>query len=224
MASSKRPARAGWQRTLRRLGNGAQNALEVMRIGRLGAPYAASYEVVREEPVYKLRHYARPEPLPEKSDGLCPLLLVPPLMVTSEVYDISPELSAVGMLSRAGIDTWIVDFGAPETAPGGMSRTLDDHVRAVSEAIDEVHARTGKDVHIAGYSQGGMFAYQVAAYRRSANVRSLITFGSPVDIRRNLPLPLPSSACGLRQETRNTVMPCATAWATKELAGCRSRM
>jgi putative long chain acyl-CoA synthase len=69
-----------------------------------------------------------------------------------------------------------------------MERTLDDHIRAVSEAIDEVHRVTGKDVHLAGYSQGGMFAYQVAALRRSAGLASVITMGSPVDIHRTVPI------------------------------------
>ena len=69
-----------------------------------------------------------------------------------------------------------------------MRRTLDDHVRAVSDAVDRVHAASGHGVHLAGYSQGGMFCYQTAAYRRSENVASIITFGSPVDIHQNLPV------------------------------------
>ncbi len=52
-----------------------------------------------------------------------------------------------------------------------MDRTLDDHVRAVSDAIDRVRAATGHDVHLAGYSQGGMFCYQAAAFRRSRRAR-----------------------------------------------------
>jgi putative long chain acyl-CoA synthase len=115
-----------------------------------------------------------------------PLLLVPPLMVAAEVYDISPDVSAVAYLLRAGVDVWLVDFGAPEREQGGMDRTLDDHVRAVSEAIERVRAIAGRDVHLAGYSQGGMFCYQAAAFRRGAGVASIITFGSPVDLHRTL--------------------------------------
>ena len=94
-----------------------------------------------------------------------PILLVPPLMVASEIYDMAADVSAVGALLRAGMDVWLVDFGAPERVEGGMDRTLDDHVAAVSDAIDRARAATGHDVHVAGYSQGGMFAYQAAAYR-----------------------------------------------------------
>ena len=49
---------------------------------------------------------------------------------------------------------------------------------------------TGQPVHIAGYSQGGMFCYQLAAYRRCRGIGSIITFGAPVDIRRSLPVPI----------------------------------
>ncbi len=165
-------------RGLKRLRLAARNALEILREGRLGAPYAAPFDVVLEERVFKLRHYGKGGP---------PILLIPPLMVASEVYDIAPELSAVTALGAAGIDPWLVDFGAPEHQRGGMERTLDDHVRAVDQAIEHVARATGRNVHLAGYSQGGMFAYQTAAYRRSAGLASVITFGSPVDVHRNMP-------------------------------------
>lgn len=158
-----------------------------MRLGRLGAPYAAPFEVVLEDGISKLRHYLGASTPPHDGQATNALLLVPPLMVTSEVYDISPELSAIAQLEASGLDVWLVDFGAPERTPGGLERTLDDHIRAVDRSIDEVRKRTGKDVHIAGYSQGGMFCYQTAALRRSEGIGSIITFGSPVDIRRNLP-------------------------------------
>ncbi|HET9627539.1 MAG TPA: alpha/beta fold hydrolase, partial [Kofleriaceae bacterium] len=115
-----------------------------------------------------------------------PLLLVPPLMVMADVYDISPDVSAVAFLQRAGVDVWLVDFGAPEREEGGMDRTLDDHVRAVSDAIARVRALAGRDVHIAGYSQGGMFCYQAAAFRRGDGVASIVTAGAPVDLHRTL--------------------------------------
>jgi putative long chain acyl-CoA synthase len=156
-----------------------------MRLGRLGAPYAAPYDIPHRDRVAGLRHY---HTAGQPDARLAPVLLIPPLMVTSEVYDIAPELSAVQMLGAAGIDVWLVDFGAPERAEGGMERTLDDHVRAIGSALDFVREATGqKSVHLAGYSQGGMFAYQVAAFRRCEGVASLITFGSPVDIQRSLP-------------------------------------
>ncbi|MBK6579753.1 MAG: alpha/beta fold hydrolase [Sandaracinaceae bacterium] len=167
-----------------RFGMGAQNALELLRVGRFADPEHAPFRVVHSDRIYKLRRYGDDQHRPRL---LAPILLVPPLMVTSEVYDISPEISSVRALLRSGLDVWLVDFGAPEREEGGMDRTLDDHIGAVSDAIDRVLSATGHDVHLAGYSQGGMFCYQTAALRRSEGIKSLITFGSPVDIYRNVP-------------------------------------
>lgn len=162
---------------------GARNALELVRLGRLSPRAGSAYEVVHQTPHYRLRHYGSGT---ETAPG-APLLLVPPLMLTAEIYDVSPDLSAVRELTKHGIDTWVADFGAPEREVGGMQRTLDDHVRGVIDAIAKVKELSGHDVHLAGYSQGGMFCYEAAAYRRSEGVASIITFGSPVDIHRNLP-------------------------------------
>ncbi len=183
--TDRRRRQVRWARRVRRLGLAWQNALEIARAGRLTAPYGAPFEVIHEERVYRLRRYER-TPDAGVAPIQAPLLLVPPLMVASEVYDISPDVSAVAYLTSQGVDVWLVDFGAPEREEGGMNRTLDDHVRAVSEAIDRVRTITGHDVHLAGYSQGGMFAYQAAAFRKSAGLASVVTMGSPVDLHRQL--------------------------------------
>src|SRR4051812_15742613 len=178
---------AGWiARRARRLGLAWDNALEIARAGRLTAPYGAPFEVIHEERVYRLRRYATDPGGPSALAATGPLLLIPPLMVASEVYDISPDVSAVAYLARQGVDVWLVDFGAPEREEGGMSRTLDDHVRAVSEAIERVRKATSNNVHLAGYSQGGMFCYQAAAFRKGEGLASIITMGSPVDLHRQL--------------------------------------
>jgi len=161
---------------------GARNALELARLGRLGEDYAAPYEVVDQGEHHRLRRYATCD-----RDDAPVALFVPPLMVTSEVYDVAPDVSAVATLGARGIQPFVVDFGAPEHQEGGMHRTLDDHVRAVLRSIDRARELTGRDVHLLGYSQGGMFCYQAAAYRRSAGIRSLVTFGSPVDIHKGVP-------------------------------------
>lgn len=171
------------RRVRRWVKNSAQNALELARFGRLGEASQAPFVVESRDRVFRLRRYPS---APDVAALDAPLVLVPPLMVTAEVYDVSPERSAVRLLARSGIEPWVVDFGAPEREEGGMQRTLDDHVRAVSRAIDRVRELTGRPVHLAGYSQGGLFAYQAAAYRRSEGIASLVTFGSPVDIHRNV--------------------------------------
>jgi putative long chain acyl-CoA synthase len=170
-----------------RIGATAQNALEVARFGGLETGEQPSpFEVVASRPVFRLRHY--------DADGAtsgAPVLLVPPMMLAAEVYDVSPASSAVTVLREHGADPWVVDFGAPEREEGGLERNLADHVVAVADAVGLVVEATGRDVHLGGYSQGGMFCYQAAAYRRGEGIDSVIAFGSPVDARVGLPLGIP---------------------------------
>lgn len=174
-----------------RLTTTARNVAEVVRFGGLETGEApSSYTIEAEHRNFRLRHYFADQ----APDGATPILLVPPLMLTTEVWDVSPRASAVGALHEAGLDTWVVDFGRPDRDPGGLERDLTDHVLAVSDAIDAVRERTGRDVILAGYSQGGMFAYQTAAFRRNKGIDSLVTFGSPVDASAPLPIPLSPEA------------------------------
>jgi putative long chain acyl-CoA synthase len=169
----------------------ARNAAEVVRFGGLETGEAPSpFTVAAEQPSYRLRHYFAGD-VPAEAP---PIVLVPPLMLTTEVWDVSPQASAVATLHAAGLDIWVVDFGRPDRDPGGLERDLADHVLAVSDAIDRVRAATGQDVVLAGYSQGGMFAYQTAALRRGAGIDSMITFGAPVDSDAPLPVPLSPEA------------------------------
>src|SRR5699024_8311139 len=152
------------------------------------------YEVVERRPMYRLRRYF-PEAV-ETVDGVSDrpaILLIPPMMMAADVYDVTRDKGAAGVLYDAGIDPWVIDFGSPDREDGGLARNLADHIVAVSQAVDTVVDRTGREVHLSGYSQGGMFAYQTAALRQSKDLASVITFGSPVDTLAALPFGLPSS-------------------------------
>ncbi len=179
--------------SVQRLVATAQNGLEVIRFGGLSTDEESSpYEVTERKRMYRLRHYFPGSDAADPANTSGPVaVLVPPLMVSADVYDVNAEGGAVGILNRAGIDCWVVDFGSPATEEGGWQRDLADHVLALSGAIDTVNELTGRGVHLMGYSQGGMFAYQAAAYRYGKGVESIVTFGSPVDIVAGLPFGLP---------------------------------
>ncbi|GAB3134771.1 acyl-CoA synthetase [Tsukamurella serpentis] len=178
--------------SVNRLRATARNGYEVLTHGGLETGAKPSpFAVVERSPMYRLRrYYADAAPAPAEDDRPV-ILLVPPMMVDANVFDVTAENGAVSVLHRAGIDAWVIDFGSPDREEGGLERNLADHVVATSRAIDKVAAVRGRDVHLGGYSQGGMFCYQVAAYRQSRSLASLITFGSPVDISAGLPLGAP---------------------------------
>ena len=150
-----------------RLGAAAQNALEVARFGGLATDEEPSpYEVVAEQRVYRLRHY-----YPARTDADArrpPLLLVPPLMVAAEIYDVSPDLQRghASCASTASTPGWSTSArpSARRAAWSARSTTTCGRCRTRSIACAR---RPARDVHLAGYSQGGMFCYQAAAYRRT---------------------------------------------------------
>src|SRR6516225_7812265 len=97
-------------RPIGRLGAAAQNALQVARFGGLATDEEPSpYEVAAEQRVYRLRHYY-PDAAPKgrrKRTERPAVVLVPPMMLASEVYDVSPQTSAVTILNEHGIDPWV---------------------------------------------------------------------------------------------------------------------
>ena len=179
-------------RPMERLVATAQNGLEVLRLGGLETGSVPSpYQIVESVPMYKLRRYFPPDSRPGKAKVGPPVLMVHPMMMSANMFDVTRDDGAVGILHFAGLDPWVIDFGEPDKVEGGMLRTLADHIVALNNAIDTVRKVTGHDVHLAGYSQGGMFCYQVAALRHSKDLASIVTFGSPVDTLAALPLGIP---------------------------------
>jgi putative long chain acyl-CoA synthase len=180
-------------RPVERLVATAQNGLEVLRYGGLETGAVPSpFQIVESVPMYRLRRYFPPDARPGAKPAGPPVLMVHPMMMSADMWDVTRQDGAVGILHQAGIDPWVIDFGSPDQVEGGMQRNLADHVVALSEAIDTVKKVTDRDVHLAGYSQGGMFAYQAAAYRRSKDVAGIVGFGAPVDTLAALPMNLPA--------------------------------
>lgn len=181
-------------RPVERLVATAQNGLEVLRLGGLETGSVPSpSQIVESVPMYKLRRYFPPDSRPGHAPVGPPVLMVHPMMMSADMWDVTREDGAVGILHASGIDPWVIDFGSPDKVEGGMRRNLADHIVALSQAIDTVTDVTGTDVHLVGYSQGGMWCYQVAAYRRSKNLASIVAFGSPVDTLAALPMGIPAN-------------------------------
>ncbi|MCV7438207.1 AMP-binding protein [Mycobacterium seoulense] len=171
-----------------------QNGVEVLRFGGFQTGSRPSpFQIVERCEMYRLRRYF---PDGANDPSRLPVVLVPPMMMSANVFDVTRDQGAVGVLHDLGVDPWVVDFGSPDREAGGLERTLSDHVVALSRVIDSVHAHTGRKVHLAGYSQGGLFCYQTAAYRRSEGLASVITFGAAVDSLSGLPFGIPAALAG----------------------------
>ncbi len=202
-----------------RISAAVKNATVIARFGRLQARTGTVYYVAHESANYRLRCYEI-----KKSNAKCvPVILVPPLMISADVYDMSPDSSTVTYLTEQGYSVWVVDFGSPEHLEGGLDRDFSDHILAVNDAIDFVSAKKQLPVHLGGYSQGGIFCYLATAYRNSNNVASIFTFGAPVNIYKNFFPGVPDEVTTRVFETIGKAIPKSLApsvipaWATKNL-------
>ena len=169
----------------------------------------------REQRVYRLRHY-----YPDAEQGLGPAGAAGP----------ADDARGRGLRRLADDERGDDPARARRRSMGGRLRRSRDARRAgssgrspttcspCSDAVERVLDATGREVHLGGYSQGGMFVYQTAAYRRNDGLSSLITFGSPVDTRVAMPFGLPeqfaAGAAGLLADRvfRGWALP---AWASR---------
>ncbi|PCJ38386.1 MAG: hypothetical protein COA75_01090 [Cellvibrionales bacterium] len=165
-----------------RLASAFKNASVLARFGRLEPRRGTLYSVPHETSVYRLRCYEVNKPRKTR----IPIILVPPLMMSADVFDVSKKISAVDYLTEQGFSVWLVDFGEPADQEDGLHRDMSDHVVAVNDAIDFVYSQQNKPVHLLGYCQGGIFCYLAVAYRKSKNVGSVISFAAPVNLYKNL--------------------------------------
>jgi polyhydroxyalkanoate synthase len=119
-----------------------------------------------------------------------PVLLVNPLAAPSLCYDLRRDCSLVEHLVTGGRPTYLVEYGQVSFKDRalGMEHWVEE---VLPEAIRAVHEHSGgRDVHLVGWSLGGIFALLVAADRADLPIASLTVVGSPVDVTK-VPLMAP---------------------------------
>ncbi|MGE4428636.1 MAG: AMP-binding protein, partial [Solirubrobacteraceae bacterium] len=163
----------------------ARDALALSRVGMLEvATHRAPYAVAGRGAEYRLRRY-----FPDEPPTGTPVLLVAPLVLTGDVWDLSRDVSAVRRLAERGVDPWVVELSPPREDVDDVEGMLVRRVEAVSAAIDDVIAGTGRSVHVVGHSQGGLLAYLATAHRRSQGVAAVVALGAPVDPAHAMGIP-----------------------------------
>lgn len=102
----------------------AQNGLEVLRYGGLETGAVPSpFQIVESVPMYRLRRYFPPDTRPGAKPAGPPVLMVHPMMMSADMWDVTRHDGAVGILHAAGVDPWVIDFGSPDQVEGGCSAT-----------------------------------------------------------------------------------------------------
>ena len=163
------------------------------------------YDTLLEGDPMTLRYY----PLPgtsriELADGgsmavrrerhAVPVILIPPLGVTGETFDLLPQRSLVRYMAARGFHTYMIDWGRPERRHAHLS--LHDYaLDMLDDAVREVRRHSGaRPVTLMGWCMGGLLALMYAGARRDRYVRNIVTVASPIDMRSGGLMALASAA------------------------------
>lgn len=119
----------------------------------------------------------------EKKKHAIPLVLVPPLGVTTETFDLMPNRSLVRYMAARGFQTYLIDWGTPERRHASLS--MRDYAdRMMTEALDAVREHSGsKEVSLMGWCMGGLQVLIHAGLPDTKNIRAIVTVASPIDMR-----------------------------------------
>lgn len=140
---------------------------------------------VSEHENWTLRRY-RPAAGPAGASGPGggepnPVLLVPPLAVSIDCFDLRPGQSLAAFLVASGRPVYVVDYGEISFAHRDLG--LEDWIdRILPGAVREVFAaHDGQLVDVVTWSLGGTLSLLAAAAHPFLPVRSIAAVGTPID-------------------------------------------
>lgn len=150
-------------------------------------------EIFQQGPM-TLRFYPRPQATTiafgndevlavQQQSRQVPIILVPPLGVTTEAFDLMPTRSLARFFSAAGYATYLVDWGKPdsEDAHLGLVAYSDEMLGA---AIAKVRAHSGsQEISLMGWCMGGLLSLLQAGFTGDKEIKNIVLVASPINLR-----------------------------------------
>lgn len=151
------------------------------------------HETIFQGDPMSLRYYPQPDdshiaigrdqtlPVSRKMAAM-PLLLVPPLGVTTETFDLMPQRSLVRYMAARGFHTYMIDWGKPEKRHANLN--FKDYASTMfGEALSELRRHSGvKEVSVMGWCMGGLLSLMYLGLSKDPYVKNLVTVASPIDM------------------------------------------
>ena len=151
------------------------------------------YELVHDSDLMTVRYYDLPEddeielvdgskkPI-QREQHAVPLVLVPPLGVTTETFDLMPQRSLVRFLVASGFKVYLVDWGKPRKEHGRLG--LEDYSHTMMGlALDKIRRHSAsQDLSMMGWCMGGLLCLLYQGLAKDKHIRNIITVASPIDL------------------------------------------
>ena len=111
-----------------------------------------------------------------------PLVLVPPLGVTTETFDLMPQRSMVRFMAANGFKTYLVDWGKPKKEHAHLN-LKDYSYTMLGTALEKIRAHSGsQDLSLMGWCMGGLLCLLHQGQVQDPAIRNIITVASPIDL------------------------------------------
>lgn len=179
------------QRAARSLVNGSEWLFRRDRLVKSGRTW---FELVYDGDPMSVRYYGLPDEtdielsdgsrLPiERQQAKLPLVLVPPLGVTTETFDLMPQRSLVRYMAARGFKTYLVDWGRPRREHARLG--LQDYAQhMLGLALQRIREHSGQaEVSLLGWCMGGLLSLLYQGLNQDPAVRNIVTVASPIDLR-----------------------------------------
>lgn len=179
------------QRAVASLSNGAEWLFQRERLVKSGRTW---FELVHDGDPMSVRYYGLPdEDEIELSDGTLmpvqreqhavPLVLVPPLGVTTETFDLMPQRSLVRYMAAHGFKTYLIDWGKPRKEHAHLG--MHDYAHTMmSQALQAIRKHAGvQEVSLMGWCMGGLLCLLHQGLNQDPAIRNIVTVASPIDMR-----------------------------------------
>jgi polyhydroxyalkanoate synthase len=151
------------------------------------------FELVHDSDLMAVRYYGLPDETDiELVDGShmdikrdqhpMPLVLVPPLGVTTDAFDLMPQRSLVRYMAAAGFKTYLVDWGKPTKADAGLNLYNYSH-DMLNTALEKIRRHSGvKQLSLMGWCLGGLICLVHQGLVKDPDIRNIVTVASPIDL------------------------------------------
>lgn len=151
------------------------------------------FELIHDGDPMSVRYYELPgEERIELADGShmpinrdchdIPLVLVPPLGVTTETFDLMPQRSLVRYMVARGFKTYLIDWGKP-TKNHSHLNLKDYSLTMMGQALDAIRDHSGSQaLSLMGWCMGGLLCLMHQGQAQSPDIRNIVTVASPIDL------------------------------------------
>ena len=159
----------------------AINGLEIALKKDIKPPSNTSKKLLYQEKYLTLYHY-----LP-KSENIysIPVVLVPPLMITTDIFDLVEGHSLANTLIESGFNVYLVDFGKPDQDDAHLK--IDDYVlNFLYRAVHMSKKHSGAEhMTLLGYCLGGTFItiYASVSLDIKNDIKNVINIAGPIDLK-----------------------------------------